>query len=203
MSEQVIPHRAANENERRKRSSVAPYPEASETAGAGSRRSSGASSNLFGRLVVASSERDPFVDERVGRKPLGDKDQEEFQDWDFNPYVFRNITALIFLGWLMYTISAFDFYRFSYPLLVSHTHCEFSYPRISTATSHILVLISTHIHCCVLISTASFSYPRLVSHAQPKPTVGEDRLISPGAGCARASWFRLCFRYFRFFELPT
>jgi hypothetical protein len=95
-----------------------------------SRRNSGASSTstFFGRLVIASTERDPFVDERVGRKSLGEKEQEEFQNWDFNPYVFRNITALIFVGWLMYTISAFDFYRLDQ---TSHTLCQF---LISTAS---------------------------------------------------------------------
>jgi len=98
------------------------YRAAKESAGGGSsgvtpyqadarRRSSivsTASSDFFSRLVVASGE---AVDERVGLKQLGEEDEEEFQNWDFHPYVFRNITAVVFLGFGGYTVTVFNFYR--------------------------------------------------------------------------------------------
>jgi len=98
-------YRAAKESAGGGSSGVTPYQESAR------RRSSvvsTASSDFFSRLVVASGE---AVDERVGLKKLGEEEQEEFQNWDFQPYVFRNVTFVVFLGFGGYTASVFNFYR--------------------------------------------------------------------------------------------
>ena len=86
---------------------VASYREAKETARRGRRRSSGTSStsSFFNRVVLASQE-----NVVVGLRTLGEDENEEFETWDFHPYVFRNISVVMFVGWLMYTVSVFNFY---------------------------------------------------------------------------------------------
>lgn len=101
-------------------SGVTPYLGAKRTG----RRNSGTSFNFLSRLVVASGE---SLDARVGLTPLGEEEQDEFQEWDFNPVTFRNITGVLFVGNLMFTVSFFSFYGLDPPTTIpypqSHIHC--------------------------------------------------------------------------------